>query len=472
LIQQHKRRTKVIWSFEAKCLTKELLNDVATQEFDALRLVYDSVGVPKIMEFLADLAKLPLPTPKPVMIDIATKVRATVTGFTEPVEYKFGDKVTFVAKPKDKHLQIKTAEWTKLFAEDASMFAGYGNVVFRIRKVAAESVETEVVQGGTMYPEMDIHVPDTAPDMQLKDIPRDELTALVKAGVDYIVVPGMASAQEITHLREFLSKQAPQTPPWIILKVNSERVYEQLDSLLGEVDGVLISRLEMALGLDPAMIPIVTKEIIQLCNDKAKMVFTASEMLGSMRRNATPTRAEVSDIANAVIDGTDAVVLSEEVPYGKHSSRALQLMRKAIEDIEEQGSGAPNWLKLSPSIENEMDAIAYTAYKTAMRLKPKAIVCITVAGNTAVRLATFRPPIPIVAVTFSQHVLRKLSLIRGVQGIYVDTDPSIDNVLPMVNDRLVRDSWLRQGDRIIFVSITLSSVGREASNLFTVQTLT
>jgi pyruvate kinase len=194
-------------------------------------------------------------------------------------------------------------------------------------------------------------------------------------------------------------------------------------------------------------------------------------MLASMRRNNTPTRAEVSDVANAVLDGTDAVVLSEEVANGKYGEQAVAVMHRIIRDIEEGHKIKPNWIKHQPSVETEMDAIAYQAYRTAERVQAKAIACITKAGNTAVKLATFRAPIPIIAVTFSPAVVRKLSLVRGVEALLLDVDPRIDEVLPVVNDKLVRGSWLRAGDPIIFVSITLSSVGRESSNLFSVQHL-
>jgi pyruvate kinase len=215
----------------------------------------------------------------------------------------------------------------------------------------------------------------------------------------------------------------------------------------------------------------ITKEIIQLCNDGAKVVVTASEMLASMRRNVTPTRAEVSDVANAVLDGTDAVVLSEEVANGKYGAQAVQVMQRIIDDIEERAHVRPNWTKHTPRVENEMDSIAYHAYRTAERVKAKAIVTITKAGNTALKLASYRAPVPVIAVTFSEYAQRRLSIVRGVDTLLLDIDPNIDEVLPLVNDQLVRSSWLKAGDPIVFVAITLSPVGRESSNLFTVQIL-
>jgi len=234
----------------------------------------------------------------------------------------------------------------------------------------------------------------------------------------------------------------------------------------------VISRREMALTLNPVTVPMITKEIIQRCNDEAKIVLTASEMLASMRHNVTPTRAEVSDIANAVIDGTDAVLLSEEVANGRFGDKAVEVMARIIIDIESAATNIkPNWIKHTPTVANEMDAIAYHALRSAERVGAKAIVTITKNGNTPLKLASFRAPVPIIAVTFSAAVKRRLAIVRGVQTLLLDIDPNIDQVLPIVNDQLVRSSWLQAGDAVIFVAITLSPVGREASNLFTIQTL-
>jgi pyruvate kinase len=194
-------------------------------------------------------------------------------------------------------------------------------------------------------------------------------------------------------------------------------------------------------------------------------------MLGSMRRGPTPTRAEVSDIANAINDGSDALVLSEEVAHGPFAVQALGVMDRIIEDTEKRRSGDLNWMKLTPSIDTEMDAVAYNAYLTAERVRAKAIVCVTKGGNTALRLASYRAPVPVIAVTFSERVASKLSLARGVQPLVLKVDPNIGEVLPVVNDQLVRQSWLKPGDKIVFVSITLSSVSARGSNLFTVQQL-
>jgi pyruvate kinase len=361
--------------------------------------------------------------------------------------------------------------WDRLFKVDARVFIGSGNVVLRTVSVQKDRVELEVTQGGIVYPDMEVTVPDTKRDSERKQVAAKELDDLIKEGIDYLIIPGEWPPAQVEKFRKELTAAHGDGTPWLIGKVDSAGVYERLPEVLAHVDGVLISRRELALTVNPATVPMLTKEIIQVCNDQAKVVLTASEMLASMRRNITPTRAEVSDVANAVLDGTDAVVLSEEVANGQHGIKAVEVMHRIIGDIEERTNVTQNWVKHAPRVENEMDAVAYHALRTAERIKAKAIVTITKAGNTALKLASFRAPVPIIAVTFSEAVSRRLSLVRGVDALQLDVNPNLDEVLPLVNDQLIRGSWLKAGDPIIFVAITLSPLGRESSNLFTIQIL-
>lgn len=476
------RRTKIVWSFESRVLDDARAQQVIEEDVDALRLVLNRATAEQLPRFIDQLRLLhekgqaadkpvrPLPS---IMIDLQEGARASITGLTAARELSFGQSVTIGESGAGAEIEITARNWEGLFRDKAFVYGGYGNVVMRVTSMAGRNVTLEVVQGGTLFPDMDLHIPATRKPPVLSEYKTPDLDVLLKKGIDFLVLPGVESTGDIVSFRKFIASSCAGSPaPWLVLRVDSVLVYEHLDELLEVVDGVLISRKDLALSMNPAQIPMVTKEVIQRCNDHAKFVLTASEMLGSMRRNVTPTRAEVSDIANAVIDGTDAVVLSEEVAHGRFASQALQFMRRTIADVEGGKAGEePNWVKLAPTVSTEMDAVSFAAYRTARRVQAKAIVCITKAGNTALKLASFRAPVPIIAVTFSPDVMRKLSVVRGVDGLVLGVDPRIDDVLPVVNDRLLRDSWLKAGDRIVFISVTLSSLSREASNLFTVQQL-
>ena len=469
------RRTKLVWSFEASNLSPENVEQFFENDYDVLRVVHDPERTNEAVAFVKALRARQEKSDRkiPLMLDVGTDVRSEVSGITEPKELVFGEKVRIIKSGGSATgglFEVRSEDWLRLFAEDANIIIGFGNVVLKAQKLGPQFVDAEVVQGGRVYPGSSVHVPETRIAPTAKDVPMADVSKFLVMGVDYLVLPGIVSPEEIKSVRAQIGK-ASKNPPWIIVKIDSDELYRRVDEILPVVDGVLISRMELAVSMNPATIPMLTKEIIQRCNDFGRIVITASEMLGSMRNNPTPTRAEVSDVANAAIDGTDAVVLSEIVAKGQYATRSLEMMRKIITDVETNRHVAPNWTKDPPSIDTEMDAIAWSAYRTAQRVGAKALVCITKGGITAVRLASFRPPIPIIAVTFSEEVLQRLNIVKGVTGIVLDIDPSIDQVLPAVNDLLLKDSWLKIGDRIIFVSVTISSVGKEASNLFTVQRL-
>ena len=473
MIKQHSRRTKIVKSFEGKALLGNSARSADDHDVDVFRLVYDAQLIAPIQDFIHALrGKGQRGLESTVMLDIASWTQAVVSNLAAPREVTFGERLTFSATELPGAITLKSATWDHLFKHDAKVFIGAGNVVLRTLSCSQDQAELEVSQGGTIFPDMDVTIPDTRRDPERAKIDVADLSSLIQEGVDYLIVSGQWTLPYLLDFRRKLTAAHGDNTPWLLVKVDSGEVYEKLPELLPHLEGVVISRREMALTLNPVTVPMITKEIIQRCNDEAKIVLTASEMLASMRHNVTPTRAEVSDIANAVIDGTDAVLLSEEVANGRFGDKAVEVMARIIIDIESAATNIkPNWIKHTPTVANEMDAIAYHALRSAERVGAKAIVTITKNGNTPLKLASFRAPVPIIAVTFSAAVKRRLAIVRGVQTLLLDIDPNIDQVLPIVNDQLVRSSWLQAGDAVIFVAITLSPVGREASNLFTIQTL-
>ncbi len=470
MIKTTNRQTKTISSFEGSHCN-ELAQKIIDSDADVLRIVYERKHAKDIASFIQSYRSPTNLKQSPIMLDISTWTQAVVISQEEELKLGFAEKFTVSQQGGGGTIEVEAHSWSKLFSNNSVVYFGFGQLVAKINSRSEASVELEVLQGGRVLKGMDVYVPDTRIQTALKNIRQSDIDAFLESPMDYLIVPGQWAKTDLEDFRKQLLKIGADSLPWIIAKVDSDSAYKRLKTILPLVDGVMISRREMSLTMNPVTIPMVTKEIIQLCNDEAKIVVTASEMLSSMRYNASPTRAEVSDIANAVIDGTDAVILSEEVSEGPYGDKALEIMTDVIADIEVQSHVSANWVKHRPAINNDMDAITYGAYLTAQRVGAKAIVCITKEGNTAIRLASFRVPVPIIAVTFSAETRDKLRLVRGVQTLYLDIAPNIDNVLPTVNDFLLKDSWLKKGDNIIFVAVTLSSLSEDASNLFTIQKL-
>lgn len=483
--RRSRRLTKTIGSLDLPVSNSKILDSATSDAIDAIRLVVgDKLGdVPQALEAVRSHGTDRRQHYLPVVLDLGPSTRGFVADGTRAnLDVAYGTELQLrvihahdqQASPSGRlDVQIATQSPDGFFASEATVYFGYGHVVAKVVGDVGRdgSAQVQVIQGGTLQPGMAVHVPATRPRPTLKGLDVDVLASLAQQGADYLIIPGVTDPAEVGTLRMDLARRC-RVVPWILIRVDSLEVIDQLRALLDHVAGVYISRLDLALVADPATVPMLTKEVTQTCNARGKLVVTASEMLASMRQQPLPTRAEVSDIANSILDGSDAVVVPEDVLAGGFAQDAVDSLGRVIESIENENQVQPNWIKLGPSIATPFDAVAWGAFKTAQRVRAKAIVCITREGNTALRLASFRESIPIVAVTFSPEVLRRLALLRGVEGVLLDSEPTIDDILPRVNELLVQRSWLRAGDKIIFVSITLSSVGRESSNLFTIQQLT
>lgn len=472
MVNNSMRRTHVVWSFDSSTLTDELLQTIDADKVDAIRIVSEKGDLDQVVKYCRRI-KREIPGAKeklPLLVDLHDHLRASIVDLEGPREFKFGEEIRITPAGGTGDLRVRTDEWKQLFAADHSVYLGKGMVVLKTKKIGRDEVSLEVVQGGIVYPNADLQCPATARPVKVDGISDETWRAASDPDIDYLILPSVEDPADLEKITRRLESQ-PHCP-WLLLKIASKATLNNLEELLPFVRGVVISRVELSMQMDPAQVPMITKEIIQKCNDFAKITLVASEMLGSMRHNVTPTRAEVSDIANAVFDGADAVVLSEDLAYGRYALRGLTLANKTIEDAESTaGPEDLNWIKKHPDITNEIEAITFAAYKTAYRNHAKAIVCLTKAGNTALHLASYGVRTPVIAVSTNPVVVRRLRLVRGVMGILMDEVPDIEQVFPIINSLMTRKTWLADGDRYVFVSVTLSSVGKEASNLFTVQTI-
>ncbi len=468
---EKQRRTHVIWSFDSSCLNDQLLSSLDVNKVDALRIVSEKGEIDKVLQFCRRIKSEVSGARErlPLLVDLYDHVRGSIADLEGPKDLAFGDELKIATLGGKGDLVIRTEEWPDLFAKNQSVYLGNGMVVAKVKSMQKDHVVLDIIQGGTIYPEADVQVPATVKPLKLENIP-EAYRAAAEPAIDYLILP---SFEDPIELEKIITKlQSQPYCPWIMMKVSTQATLDKLDELLPFVRGVLISRISLAMHMDPAQVPMITKEIIQKCNDYAKISVVASEMLGSMRYNVTPTRAEVSDIANAVFDGADAVVLSEALAYGKYAQRGLMLAIKTIEEAEFTAGGpSMNWVKKHPDITNEIEAVTSSAYRAAYRNQAKAIVCMTRTGNTALHLASYGSRTPIIALTTSPDVIRRLRLVRGVVGILLDAPPDIEIVTSLAKNFLLHKSWIKSNERYVFVSLTLSSLGKEASNLFTVQTL-
>ena len=253
---------------------------------------------------------------------------------------------------------------------------------------------------------------------------------------------------DIHQLRELL-KEAP-TSPKIIAKIEKPEAIDNLDAILQAADGVMVARGDLGVEMGVEVVPLLQKSIISQANATGKLVITATQMLESMCENPTPTRAEASDVANAILDGTDAVMLSAETAAGKFPLESLRTMHRIVLEVETTSDELWYNFRKTPLLEGDFsDIICQAAAQSASGSKARCIVAFTETGSTARRLAKFHPPVPLYAFTCNPSVVRELQLAWGVSAFVVDRTRSTDEMLLQVEEQLSKRQLAVPGDAVI-----------------------
>ncbi len=319
-----------------------------------------------------------------------------------------------------------------------------GLLEVKVMKVRGRDILTSVVNGGTLTSHKGMNLPDTVVDIPaLTGKDQRDVAFGVEQGVDWIALSFVKHARDVEHLRKLIAKHGAlrqaQGKPKIIAKLEKHEAIQHFDEILRSVDGVMVARGDLGVEIPAAEVPLRQKEIIERCRQIGKPVVVATQMLDSMIRNPRPTRAEVSDVANAIIDHTDAIMLSGESATGKYPVQAVQMMTKIAAETEashlddvDPCPPALSRVEGSPQIWGTPDVVAeVSALLAAHGERVHGILVATLTGETARRISRFRPQLPIFAASPDPVVLRQLNLSYAIRPILV----------PMTRDR---EGFIRQ----------------------------
>jgi pyruvate kinase len=308
-----------------------------------------------------------------------------------------------------------------------------------------------VVHGGMISDRKGINLPGvkvSTPSLSKKDVADAHFG--VEQGVDFLALSFVRQARDVLRLRHLLEDAEAKQP--IIAKIEKPEGWQNLDSILEECDGVMVARGDLGVEMALEKVPAIQKTIIEKARARGRFVITATQMLESMIESPLPTRAEVSDVANAIHDGTSAVMLSAETSAGKHPIEAVRMMaRIACEtetSIQQQGFLSA-WETQAQSIP---EIIADAAYHCARTAGVVALAVGTTSGSSARLLARYRPPVPVFAFTSNENVARQLSIVYGVDAIVTSGMTSTDQMLTEMEHLLVSTSRAKPGDNIVFVA--------------------
>lgn len=323
-----------------------------------------------------------------------------------------------------------------------------GLLELKVVAIDGERVRCQVVTGGLLKNNKGINLPGvnvSAPCLTKKDL--IDLDFALGADVDFIALSFVRTAEDIEEIKRIIRDKGKDTP--VVAKIEKPEALRNFKKILKVTDVVMVARGDLGVEIEPEKVPIFQKKIIQACNKAGKPVITATQMLDSMIRNPRPTRAETSDVANAIVDGTDAIMLSAETASGDYPIESVETMVRIARDVENTGFLVRGDTSFSPD-STTAQAVAESSCRTAATLKAKAIVVFTRSGSTAGLISAFRPSTPIIAFTAAPDIRRRLSIFWGVQcteiGIMENTDQQIFEV-----EKKLLATGFRNGDTIVII---------------------
>jgi pyruvate kinase len=312
-------------------------------------------------------------------------------------------------------------------------------------------VRVAVSYGGRILPKKGVNLPDTAislPAMTEKDI--NDFEFIVKQNVDWIALSFVRKAEDIIDLKQRLADKNSSIK--VMAKIEMPSAMEDLKNIVNQSDGVMVARGDLGVELPVEKVPMAQREIIRKCIHRGKPVIVATQMMESMIDRTKPNRSEITDVANAVLEGADAVMLSAETATGQHPALVVETMRKIIIEVEktEYRYNREEDLKPQPhSPSFQSDAIIYNACKLASDAKAHAIIGMTQSGFTAFVLSSYRPSAPLYIFTKKRYLVNQLSLSWGVRAFYYDEENSLDKIIEDQIEILKERGFLKAGDIVV-----------------------
>lgn len=348
-----------------------------------------------------------------------------------------------------------------------------GLLELKVERATDTEIYTRVIIGGILNDNKGMNLPDASLDIgALTEKDREDAKFALDHQADWIALSFVRRAADVHELRELIQQDTNFgriTP--IISKIEKPEGVNNIDEIIDASDAIMVARGDLGIETSPEAVPMAQKMIISKCHAAVKPVITATQMLDSMIRNPRPTRAEASDVANAVLDGTDAIMLSGETATGSYPVQTVQTMVKIAEEAERVRRLSPNRIIYEqPAIFTASGAICHAAMQTAHDVQAKAILAPTVSGNTAKLIAAFRPRVPVIAVTPSPMVQRKLCLHWGIYPLLTRRFNSTDEVLVDAVRVAQQANYVDEGDTIILTAGVVGSL-RSATNLMMVRTI-
>ena len=454
------RRTKIVCTLGPACSSREVIRGLIDAGMDVARLNFshgshdDHREVMRLVREESERAGRVVP----ILQDLqGPKIRLGSIEHGGVLIHK-GQDFVLTTEPMDEGNQQRAYVSYEPLAQDVQqggrILIDDGHIELQVKAINGKEVLTEVIVGGPLRSNKGVNLPHihtSRPSLTEKDL-RDLEFGLANH-VDFIALSFVRSGSDVDALLDRVRESGREVG--VIAKIEKPEAVAQFEEILDRVDGIMIARGDLGIEMPMQEVPIVQKSIIRRCLDAAKPVITATQMLESMIENPRPTRAEASDVANAVLDGSDAVMLSGETAAGKYPIRAVEAMVEIIRTTEQNRRMLGGWQAASEVHEDTdrvTQAISYTAVELAAEVGAVAIGCLTHSGGTARAIARHRPKMPVYAFTDNQRIVGQLALVWGTRGIGVPFQHHTDDGIGTVRRILTEQGVVKPGDRIVLTA--------------------
>jgi pyruvate kinase len=347
-----------------------------------------------------------------------------------------------------------------------------GNIELQIKSIKNRIITCEIMNGGMIRSFRGINLPDTplsTPAMTEKDI--EDLDFGLSNDVDFVALSFVRKAEDICSLREKIKAKGKNT--FIISKIEKPEAITNIDHIIAESDGIMVARGDLGAETSAQEVPILQKQIIHKCNVAHKPVITATQMMESMISKPKPTRAEANDVANAIFDGTDAVMLSGETAMGDFPIETVTVMSNIAERTEKEinyNDVTEKIYDLTGKAEDDADALCYSACTLCNTISPKFMVGFSRTGRTIESLSKYRPSKPILGMSPDEKVLRRLTIYRAVYGIKIELADSSEELFNNADNILTERGFCSQGEKIVAVS-SMPLTGKTRTNMIKIHSV-
>ncbi len=451
------RRTKIVCTIGPASRSAQMIDQLMRAGMDVARLNFSHGTHAEHAQTIALIRRASVRHEKPIAIlaDLqGPKIRTGPLEHGKPVELRAGQRFTITASEVAGDAERVSTTFHALPREvrrgDRILLAD-GLIELRVERVRGNDVVCEVINGGTLGEHKGINLPGVrlrVPGITAKD--RIDLAFALRHGANYVAVSFVRRAKDVLLARAAIRRWGKDTP--IIAKLEKPEAIENLDEILSAANGVMVARGDLGVEMSLERVPVVQKEIIARARELRRPVITATQMLESMTQNPRPTRAEASDVANAIFDGSDALMLSAETAAGRYPVESVQMMARIIKEAE---SSVREFPRPAPSAQLKVaETTSELICHASRELNMKAIAVFTKSGSTAQLISKYRPHTPIIAFSPEAETRRRLSLFWGVLPRSIADTRDIGGLTAMAEKRLVEEKLVRRGDIIGIVAGT------------------